>query len=199
LASEETEANKRIVRRYYEVFTGRDLAALDSLFASDFVGHSVDYGAYTLDDMRRGIAREHEDMPDDETIIEEQLAEGDRVVTRWRYRWKHDSPLFGERPTGEWLTMEGVQIDRVVGGKMSSAGRSRVSGASSCSLAARSSSPIAPHQPQPNDSCARKRCAVKEHPPLRAGALPVATLSPRQLFGVHGLLILAVFWAFVVA
>lgn len=118
MASEETEANKRIVRRYYEVFTGRDLAALDSLFASDFVGHSVDYGAYTLDDMRRGIAREHEDMPDDETIIEEQLAEGDRVVTRWRYRWKHDSPLFGERPTGEWLTMEGVQIDRVVGGKI---------------------------------------------------------------------------------
>lgn len=118
--SDEAEANKRIVRRYYEAFAGRDLAALDALFASDFVGHSVDYGAYTLDDMRCGIAREHEDMPDDETIIEEQLAEGDRVATRWRYRyrWKHDSPLFGERPTGEWLTMEGVQIDRVVGGKI---------------------------------------------------------------------------------
>ena len=119
MPDDQAEQNKRIVHRYYdEVLAERDLAALDKLFAPNFVGHSAAYGTYTLADMQRDIAREHESMPDDETIIEEQLAEGDLVMTRWRYRWKHDVPLFGERPTGQWLVMEGVQIDRVVGGRI---------------------------------------------------------------------------------
>ena len=116
---DEPEANKRVVRRYYdEVFVQRNLAALDDLFAPDFIGHSASYGDFTLADMRAGIAREHQDMPTDETIIEDQVAEGDRVVTRWRYRWRHDTSFFGERPTGVWLTMDGVQIDRLVAGKI---------------------------------------------------------------------------------
>lgn len=115
----EVDENKRVVRRYYDdVLVKRNLAALDDLFTPDFVGHSAAYGDFTLADVRDTIAREFEDMPADETIIEEQVAEGDRVVTRFRYRWRHDSPVFGEQPTGQWLTMEGVQIDRVVGGKI---------------------------------------------------------------------------------
>src|SRR5690242_17583675 len=95
------EENRRIVRRYYEeVFGGRDIGALDAVIAPDFVGHSASYGDYTLAEMRRDIAREHESMPADETTIMEQVAEGDRVVTRWRYRWRHDQSLYGEAPSG---------------------------------------------------------------------------------------------------
>jgi len=114
-----SEENKRLVRRYYEeVFTQHNLAALEELFAPDFIGHSASAGTYTLADMLRDVAQEHEDMPADETLIEEQLAEGGQVVTRWRYRWKHDRSVFGEPPTGEWLTMEGVHVDRLVAGKI---------------------------------------------------------------------------------
>ena len=119
MPGDEPEANKRVVRRYYdEVFVRRNLAALDEIFAPDFIGHSAALGSYTLADMRRDIAREFSDMPDDETTIEEQVAEGDRVVTRWRYRWKHDASVFGEHPTGQWLAMEGVHIDRLAGGRI---------------------------------------------------------------------------------
>jgi predicted ester cyclase len=114
----EAVENKRVARRYYDVLAGRNLAALDDLFAPDFVGHSVAHGDFTLADIRDTITREFADMPADETIIEEQVAEGDRVVTRFRYRWRHDTSVFGERPSGQWLTMEGVQIDRVLGGKI---------------------------------------------------------------------------------
>ncbi len=113
------DEHRRIVRRYYEeVFGQRNLATLDELFSPDFVGHSAAYGTYTIADIRRDIAREHETMPDDETIIEEQVAEGDRVVTRWRYRWKHDQSVFGEPPSGQWIDMEGVHIDRLAAGKI---------------------------------------------------------------------------------
>lgn len=108
-----------IVRRYYdEVFTNRNAAALDELIAPVFVGHSAAFSAYTLADMKRDIAFEHEHMPEDETIIEEQIEDGDRVVTRWQYRWRHTMPLFGETPSGRWLTMDGVHIDRVADGKI---------------------------------------------------------------------------------
>jgi predicted ester cyclase len=109
----------QIVRRYYdEVFGKRNLGALDDLIASGFVGHSTGQGDFTLDRMRRDIEREFADMPDDETIVEAQLVDGDRVVTHWRYRWQHTRSIFGEVPTGEWLEMEGVHIDRVVDGKI---------------------------------------------------------------------------------
>jgi predicted ester cyclase len=110
---------KQIVRRYYdEVFTGRSLAALDEVVAPNFICHSASHGDFAIDDMRRTIAQEYADFPDDETIVDEQFQDGDRVITRWRYRWKHDHPLFGEQPTGQWLTMEGLHIDRVVGGRI---------------------------------------------------------------------------------
>ena len=113
------EENKRLVRHYYdEVFTQRNLAALEELFAAEFIGHSASAETYTLTDMRRVIAQEHEDMPEDETIVEEQLAEGDRVMSRWRYSWKHERSVFGETPSGEWLTMEGVHVDRLAAGKI---------------------------------------------------------------------------------
>jgi predicted ester cyclase len=82
------------------------------------VGHSAAVGSYNLADMRRDIGRAHETMPEDEIIIEDQVAEGDRVVTRFRYGWKHDQSVFGEPPSGRWITMEGVQIDRLEAGKI---------------------------------------------------------------------------------
>ncbi len=110
---------KRVVRLYHEeVFAQRNIALLDRLFATDFVGHSATLGPYDLDDMRRDIGREHETMPEEETIIEDQVAEGDRVVTRFRYGWKYDRSVWGEPASGRWITMEGVQIDRLEDGKI---------------------------------------------------------------------------------
>jgi predicted ester cyclase len=114
-----TDECKQVVRRYYEeVFTQRNLAALDELFTADFVGYSATLGTYSLTDMRREIAREHTDMPADEMIIEEQVADGDRVMTRCQYRWKHDQPVFGELPSGQWLVMEGIHLDRLLAKKI---------------------------------------------------------------------------------
>ncbi|HEU0113663.1 MAG TPA: ester cyclase [Thermomicrobiales bacterium] len=108
-----------IVRRYYDdVFAARNLDALADVIASDFVGHAAGYGDYSAADMRRDLAREFAATPDDQVVIDDQLVAGDRVVTRWRYRWRHIAPLFGERPTGEWLEMDGVHIDRIGDGKI---------------------------------------------------------------------------------
>ena len=110
---------KAIARRYYdEIFQRRNLDALDQIISPDFLGYSASFGEYTRDDMRRDIQRDHNNMPSDEILIEEQIAEGDRVTTRWTYRWKHDASLFGEKPTHRWLSMEGVHIDQIAAGRI---------------------------------------------------------------------------------
>jgi predicted ester cyclase len=112
-----SEDAKQVVQRYYEEIFGRkNISALDGIIAPDFVGHSAGHGPFSGEDMRRDIGREHDEMPEDETIIEEQIAYGNRVVTRWTYRWTHDVSLFGEEPTGEWLSIDGVHIDQVEDG-----------------------------------------------------------------------------------
>jgi predicted ester cyclase len=114
-----SDESAQVVRRYYdEVFGRHNVHALEELIAPGFTGYSPGYGPFGIEDMRRSIARERADMPDDETIVEEQIASGERVVTRWRYRWKHDVSVFGETPTGEWLELEGVHFDRVINGKI---------------------------------------------------------------------------------
>ncbi|HEX3301708.1 MAG TPA: ester cyclase [Thermomicrobiales bacterium] len=110
---------KEIARRYYEeIFQQRNLDALDQIISPDFRGYSASFGEYTRKDMRRDIQRDHDNMPTDEIIIDEQIAEGDRVTTRWTYRWKHDASLFGEKPTHRWLSMEGVHIDQIADGRI---------------------------------------------------------------------------------
>jgi hypothetical protein len=46
------------------------------------------------------------------------LAEGDRVVTRWTARGTHRGELMGIPPTGKPVTMTGITINRLEGGKV---------------------------------------------------------------------------------
>jgi len=55
--------------------------------------------------------------PDTHFTIEDQIAEGDTVVTRWTARGTHKGPLMGIPPTGKQVTVTGISIGRVVNGK----------------------------------------------------------------------------------
>jgi len=56
--------------------------------------------------------------PDLVVPIEDQVAEGDKVVTRWTARGTHRGELMGTAPTGKQIVVPGVLIDRVVGGQI---------------------------------------------------------------------------------
>jgi hypothetical protein len=58
------------------------------------------------------------------------VAAGDSVAARWRYRWKHDQCVFGEAPSGRWIAMDGVHSGRLAAGGTLERGRSRTRGAS---------------------------------------------------------------------
>ena len=60
----------------------------------------------------------HSGFPDSQVTIEDLIAEGDRVVTRWTVRGTHQGELMGNAPTGNPATVTGILVDRISGGKI---------------------------------------------------------------------------------
>ena len=56
-------------------------------------------------------------FPDMQLTIEDQIAEGDKVVTRWTARGTHQGELMGIPPTGKQATVTGITVGRVANGK----------------------------------------------------------------------------------
>jgi steroid delta-isomerase-like uncharacterized protein len=116
--AEMSEQNKTIVRRAIEEgYNQGNLDIVDELVSSDFVAHAASEDIYGPAGMKQYVASLREAFPDLYLTIDDQVAEGDRVVTRWTARGTHTGTFQGIPPTGKQGTMTGIDIDRVVGGK----------------------------------------------------------------------------------
>ena len=114
------EANKALVRSFYEAQAKGDLDALKELLAPNFVDHSVLPGqAPDRESYIRGVAKDQAAFSDIRHIIEDQAAEGDKVISRVTTRGTHDRKDFmGAVPTGRKWEMTGIAIHRIAGGKI---------------------------------------------------------------------------------
>jgi steroid delta-isomerase-like uncharacterized protein len=98
------EENKAITRRFLEeIFAGGNLELVDELFAPNFVLHdpSVPQEVRGIEAMKQYITMYRTAYPDTHFTIEDQIAEGDRVVTRWTGQGTHQGELMGIPPTGK--------------------------------------------------------------------------------------------------
>jgi serine phosphatase RsbU (regulator of sigma subunit) len=115
------EDNKALVRRFVEeVLNGGNLDAIDELMAPEYLDHGVPSGKYSgRDGHKRSVAKQLAASSDLRFHIEEQIAEGDKVVTWVVGSGTHDRERFmGLAPTGERVTIENIIISRVVEGKI---------------------------------------------------------------------------------
>ncbi len=112
--------NKTIARRFNEDVWGRgDEAALDELFAPDFIDHGALPGQTPdREGHKQILAAFRSAFPDLNVITEDIIAEGDKVVSRWSARGTHQGDLMGIAPTGNEVTFRGIDVLRIVGGKV---------------------------------------------------------------------------------
>lgn len=111
--------SKAIARRFFEeVFSQGRLAKVDELFAVDYQDHDPANGQDThgRDGVREEIAVYRAGSSDLSFTVEDQLAEGDRVVTRWIAHGTHDGELLGIAPTGNPIEVHGITIHCLAGG-----------------------------------------------------------------------------------
>ena len=114
-----TTANKALVTRYYdEVLNQRNLAALDDLLAPDFASWLPDGTRLGRAEYRDAVLASHEAFPDLVVEVLDQLAEGDKVATRWRASGTHRGPFAGIPATGRPVTITAMHLHRVADGKL---------------------------------------------------------------------------------
>ena len=57
-------------------------------------------------------------MTDLRVVIEDMIAEGDKVMMRYRIEGTHEGELFGVPPTGRRVSIESITVERVSGSKI---------------------------------------------------------------------------------
>src|SRR5215204_648670 len=119
--SSQAEENKTLVLRFLEARVEPELDALDKILAPDFVSHTKLLPGQPPD--REGykwsVAEFSAAFSDIRFIIEEQVAEADKVVTRYTVHATHDrKELLGVAPTGREMASMAIYIHRISGGKI---------------------------------------------------------------------------------
>jgi steroid delta-isomerase-like uncharacterized protein len=114
------EANKALVRRWFaETDKGND-AIVDELCAADYVDHSppVQGVAAGNQGVREANAALRAAFPDTVHLIQDQIAEGDRVVTRMVGRGTFRADFQGIPANGKVIEITGISIHRIANGKL---------------------------------------------------------------------------------
>jgi steroid delta-isomerase-like uncharacterized protein len=116
------ETNKALVRREFEEMFGQggELDTAGDFYAPDYVLHEPTSGEVRgLEAARQFAATYREAFPDLQTAIEDQVAEGDKVVSRFSSRGTHlgETEDFGPA-TRNRIEITGITIDRFADGKI---------------------------------------------------------------------------------
>jgi steroid delta-isomerase-like uncharacterized protein len=111
------EENKAIFRRIVEEgFNKGNLAIVDELVATNHVNHTDN--VHGPEEYKQFITMYRTAFPDLHMTIEDQIAEGNKVVNRWTSRGTHKGDLMGIPPTGKQTTVTGMYVARIIGGKI---------------------------------------------------------------------------------
>lgn len=119
-----SEQNKALIRRWLdEVLTRGDMRCIEELFSPNYVLHdpSLVREVHGHEGVEQYAATFRAASPDVCFTVEDQIAEGDMVVTRWTARGTHREKFLGISATGEQMKVTGIEFDRVVDGKIDEA------------------------------------------------------------------------------
>jgi steroid delta-isomerase-like uncharacterized protein len=114
------EENKALVRRFYEEIDKGNIDAMDELVAEGYVNHHPPPFP-NLAPGREGLKQAFRifwDATPGHHVIEDQVAEGDKVVTRLTAYGTHERELPGIPATGNKMKMTAVAIHRIEDGKL---------------------------------------------------------------------------------
>jgi steroid delta-isomerase-like uncharacterized protein len=114
------EDNKALVRRFYMEIDKGNIAAMDELVDENYLNH--DPAPFPGSPSgRAGLKHAFEQFwraTPGRHVIEDQIAEGDRVVTRLRGIGKHQGEIFGIPPSGNDLDVKAIAIHRIANGQL---------------------------------------------------------------------------------
>jgi steroid delta-isomerase-like uncharacterized protein len=111
--------SKARVRRYFEeVWNEGNLEAIDELLSPDYLGHDPAVeDVRGPEGMKRQVQMVRDAFPDLQFVIDDQIAEGDMVATRWSASGTHRGMFLRIPPTHKSVTITGISFSRLRDGK----------------------------------------------------------------------------------
>lgn len=108
--------NKELARQFFEqIWNQGDETAIDRFIAENAAGNDPRFGV-GRESFRLAWRKWREAFPDINFAVQEIIAEGDTVVTRWRLTGTHLGEYLGVEATGVKVEVDGVSIDRIENG-----------------------------------------------------------------------------------
>lgn len=114
------EENKDVVRRLYGLFEEGNIdEQVDELLAPDYVNHSPGMPDQPTgpEGVKAVVSMFRSGMPDLRLVIDDMIAEGDKVAVRYKIEGTHEGELFGVPPTGQRVSIESFTVERVSDGR----------------------------------------------------------------------------------
>src|SRR4028119_1842011 len=115
-----SEENKALARRSWEVVTQESLDtledALQEVYADDIVMHEPDEDVRGIEGLAQFVSMMRSALPDLRITLEDDIAEGNKVVSRWTAQGTHQGELMGIAPTDLRVRITGITIHRIEDG-----------------------------------------------------------------------------------
>ena len=114
------EENKAVVRRFFEELLSRDdIAVADELLSPGFRFYFAGSpNPMNLESYKEFLVARRAAFPDRRFVVEDMIAEGDKVSVRFTMRGTHKGEFRGIAPSGKEVTMTGIDMIRLSDGKM---------------------------------------------------------------------------------
>lgn len=116
-----SEQNKAAAKRLFDAWNSRDLDVFAEVIAPDCIDHDPQnpfadiHGPESLQRLARMYIAAFSDQ---RFLVNEQIAEGDLVTTRWTGTGTNDGEMMGMPPTGKSAVVQGITINRFRDGKI---------------------------------------------------------------------------------
>ncbi|MCV9999372.1 ester cyclase [Pararhizobium sp. YC-54] len=117
---ETLELNRALVRRVYAEWWNENgnTGSVDEMVQPDFIGHLDNGNIRTINSLRQTIALFQSAFSGLREVVEDMIAEGDRVVVRYTMYGTHTGDFHGIKPTGIAVKVSGIEIFRIDDGKI---------------------------------------------------------------------------------
>ena len=114
-----SEQNKMIARRIFEEIENEgNFTVVEQIFASDFVNHLPFGEMHGIEGAKQFGLMLRTAFPDLHTTVEDQIAEADRVATRWVAHGTHRGEFQGVPASGRQIKISGMTMCRIADGKI---------------------------------------------------------------------------------
>ena len=120
-----SEENKALARKFFRMLESGDPGMADEIVAADYYNHDAKDPNLGLAGVKAGVASFKNSFPDAQLKIAFQIAEGDKVATRYSWSGTQQGDIFGIPATGKHVNWTATVTFRIVDGKIREAWEDR--------------------------------------------------------------------------